>query len=99
MKLKIKDLDYMKKLGQQSRTTSRHSLVRSKKLGQCQLKMSTTAQASSVDTDTMEGKKIELLMSRQATAGAHQSKHTVQQVLMYVVTEIRPHSMIQTSTV
>ena len=27
MKLKIKDLDYVKKLGQQSRTTSAHSLV------------------------------------------------------------------------
>ena len=87
MKLKIKDLDYMKKLGQQSRTTSTHSPVRSKKLGQWQLRMSTTAQASS---DTMEGKKIELVMSRQATAGAHQSKHAVQKVLMHVVTDIRP---------
>ena len=32
--------------------------------------MSTTARASSVDTDVMEGEKIELDMSRQATAGA-----------------------------
>ena len=31
--------------------------------------MSTTARASSVDTDVMEGEKIELDMSRQATAG------------------------------
>ena len=61
--------------------------------------MSTTAQASSVDTDAMEGEKIELVMSRQATAGAHQSKHTVQKVLMHVVTEIRPHTMVQTSNV
>ena len=33
MNLKIKDLDYMKKLGQQSRTTSTHSLVLSKEPG------------------------------------------------------------------
>ena len=32
--------------------------------------VSTTARASSVDTDVMEGEKIELDMSRQATAGA-----------------------------
>ena len=49
--------------------------------------------------DVMEGEEIELIMSRQATAGAHQSKHTVQKVLVYVVTEIQPHTMIQTSNV
>ena len=38
MKLKIKDLDYVKKLGQQSRTTSTHSPVLSKQLGQRQLR-------------------------------------------------------------
>ena len=36
----------------------------------------------------MEGEKIELDMSRQATAGAINQKHTFQKVLMHVVTEI-----------
>ena len=38
MKLKIKDLDYVKELGQQSRTTSTQSLVLSKQLWQGQLR-------------------------------------------------------------
>ena len=71
MKLKIKDLDYVKKLGQQSRTTSTHSPVLSKEPGTrpaegCRQQREQAA----VDTDVMEGEKIELDMSRQATAGA-----------------------------
>ena len=51
--------------------------------------MSITLQVSSVDMDTTEGKKIELVVDRQSSAGAHQSKHTLHKVLMHVVTEIR----------
>ena len=75
MKLKIKDLDYVKKVGQQSRTISTHSPVLSKKLGQCQLSDvdNSASKRSSADKQLLEPTNL---------------THTVQKVLMHAVTEI-----------
>ena len=56
MKRKIKDLDYVKELGQQSRTTSAHSPVLSKKLGECQLSDvdNSASKRSSADKQLLE---------------------------------------------
>ena len=47
----------------------------------------------------MEGEKIGLDNEQTNNCWSHQSKHKVQKVLIHVVIEIRPRSMIQTSTV